>query len=214
MRFSELLATPGVIERSEIRSSFGVMAFHGGNLERVTDDIAQIVADRTGASLYVVTQLHPIREHISSSKVLRSESSQLDTFLSHVDTTIALHGYGREGFWSSTLLGGTNRILAGHFARTLNQHLPEFVAIDELDAIPSELRGLHRDNPVNVPRHGGVQIELPPRIRGLTPHAATMPRTDGFIAWTHRLVDALVEAINTRPASPASPPISGVSEPG
>jgi phage replication-related protein YjqB (UPF0714/DUF867 family) len=208
VRFSELLATPGVIERSELRSTFGVMAFHGGNLERVTDEIAQIVADRTGASLYVVAQVHPVREHISSSKVLRSESARLDAFLSHVQTTVALHGYGREGFWTSTLLGGTNRGLAAHLARTLDKHLPEFNAIDDLDAIPSELRGLHRDNPVNVPKYGGVQIELPPRVRGLTPHAASMPRTDGFIAWTHRLVDALVEAIDTRPAAGRAPSIT------
>lgn len=174
------------------------MAFHGGNLERVTDDIAQIVADRTGSSVYTVTQAHPVREHISSSKVLRSESVQLDTFLGHVNTVIALHGYGRQGFWTSMLLGGTNRPLAAHVALSLGKHLPEFEAIHDLEAIPNELRGMHPDNPVNVPPLGGVQLELPPRVRGLTPHAATMARTYGLIAWTHRLVDALVEAIDSR----------------
>ena len=39
----------------------------------------------------------------------------------------------------------------------------------ELDDIPRELRGLHPANPVNLPRHGGVQLELPPRVRGLGP---------------------------------------------
>ena len=42
----------------------------------------------------------------------------------------------------------------------------------ELDDIPRELRGLHPDNPVNVPRRGGVQLELPPRVRGLGPRWA------------------------------------------
>ena len=32
-----------------------------------------------------------------------------------------------------------------------------------------ELRGLHPSNPVNVPPGGGVQLELPPRVRGLGP---------------------------------------------
>jgi phage replication-related protein YjqB (UPF0714/DUF867 family) len=31
--------------------------------------------------------------------------------------------------------------------------------------MPSTLRGVHPDNPVNRPRAGGVQLELPPRIR-------------------------------------------------
>ena len=31
--------------------------------------------------------------------------------------------------------------------------------------MPPELRGVHPANPVNRPRLGGVQIELPPRIR-------------------------------------------------
>ena len=42
--------------------------------------------------------------------------------------------------------------------------------LDGIDAIPRELRGLHPDNPVNRPRAGGVQLELPPRVRGLGPN--------------------------------------------
>jgi phage replication-related protein YjqB (UPF0714/DUF867 family) len=195
VRFSELLATPGVEERCELRSRFGILAFHGGNLERTTDEIAVRVAQRCDASLYTVTQLHPLREHISSSKVLRTESDQLDKFLSHVDMVIALHGYGREGFWTSLLLGGSNRELAAQLAVNLRTSLPDFIALDQIDDIPTDLRGLHPTNPVNVPRFGGVQLELPPRVRGLTPHAATMPKIDGMIAWTHSLVEALAQTV-------------------
>ena len=35
--FGELLSTDGVVEVSELRSRFGFCAFHGGNLERLTD---------------------------------------------------------------------------------------------------------------------------------------------------------------------------------
>ena len=38
--FQELLERPGVIEISDLRSRFGFCAFHGGNLERVTEQIA------------------------------------------------------------------------------------------------------------------------------------------------------------------------------
>jgi phage replication-related protein YjqB (UPF0714/DUF867 family) len=196
VRFAELLATPGVEERCELNSTFGIMAFHGGNLERVTDEIATVVADRTGASLYTVTQPHPLREHISSSKILRTESEKLDKFFNHVDTVIALHGYGREGLWTSMLLGGNNRVLAAQLGANLRKELPGFVAIDNIDDVPNDLRGLHADNPVNVPRNGGVQLELPPRVRGLTPHAASMPKVNGMVAWTHSLIEALVQTVN------------------
>jgi phage replication-related protein YjqB (UPF0714/DUF867 family) len=195
VRFADLLTTPGVEERCELNSTFGIMAFHGGNLERVTAEIAGVVAERTGASLYTVTQAYPLREHISSSKVLRSESENLDKFFNHVDTVIALHGYGRQGLWTSMLLGGNNRVLAAQLGANLRKELPGFNAVDNIDDIPNDLRGLHAENPVNVPRNGGVQLELPPRVRGLTPHAATMPKTNGMVAWTHSLVEALVRTI-------------------
>ena len=60
----------------------------------------------------------------------------------------------------------------------------------DLEAIPRELRGLHPDNPVNVPPHGGVQIELPPRVRGLGPRWADWTG-DGFVPPAAALVDAL-----------------------
>ena len=140
-----------------------------------------------------------MREHISSSKVLRTESVALDSFLAHVDTVIALHGYGREGLWKAMLLGGSNRLLASALAEQLRSHCPDFSSIDDLEQIPEDLRGLHANNPVNVARNGGVQLELPPRIRGLTPHGATMERTNGLIAWTHGLIDALVTLVNSIP---------------
>ena len=41
-----LLERPEVTEICELRGSFGLMAFHGGNLERTTDIIAAEVAER------------------------------------------------------------------------------------------------------------------------------------------------------------------------
>ena len=58
--------------------------------------------------------------------------------------------------------------------------------LDDLDAIPSELRGLHRRNPVNLPRGGGVQLELPPRVRGTAP--TSKPE------YTAALIDGLAAA--------------------
>jgi phage replication-related protein YjqB (UPF0714/DUF867 family) len=216
MRFAALLAKPGVEEHSELRSSFGFMAFHGGNLERGTDEIAAEAARRAGASLYAVIQPTPMREHLPSTAVQAAESPRLAAFFAHVEVVIAVHGYGREGLWTSMLLGGSNRHLAGRLAGHLRAGLPEFTALDAIDDIPSELRGMHPDNPVNQPRYGGVQIELPPRVRGLTPHAASFDRTDGRIPWTEALIAALATTAQTwtpesgvasRPGEPTPLPV-------
>ncbi len=195
MRFAELLATPGVHEESVLRSTFGFMAFHGGNLERVTDDIARTAAERSGASYYGVIQDYPLREHLPSIEVNPRSSPVLAAFVAHVDIVIAIHGYGRDGLWTSLLLGGSNRALASEVARVLVPKLSGYTIVDDLETIPKELRGLHPQNPVNLPRLGGVQIELPPRIRGLTPGAASMERIDGRIAPTNDLISALVESV-------------------
>lgn len=166
--FAELLGSPGVEERVELRSRFGFMAFHGGSLERMTDVIAADAAERAGASLYAVVQPPDLRWHIPSHRVDGSDG--LEAFLGHVDVAVALHGFGREGCWTQILLGGSNRALAAHMAASLTPALPQFDVVHELDAIPKDLAGMHPDNPVNRPANGGVQMELPPRARGLTPH--------------------------------------------
>jgi phage replication-related protein YjqB (UPF0714/DUF867 family) len=100
-----------------------------------------------------------------------SESPALARFLDHVHVVVAVHGYGREGYWTTLLLGGRNRALATHLAGALRTTIePQgYDVIDALDDIPAQLRGVHRANPVNLPRDAGVQLELPPRIRGTTP---------------------------------------------
>jgi phage replication-related protein YjqB (UPF0714/DUF867 family) len=168
--FADLLAEPGVEEVLELRSSIGFLAFHGGSLERQTDVVAIDAAERAGASVYAVVQPPGLRWHIRSVDVTPDASPSLRAFLDHVDVAIALHGYGREGLWTSLLLGGTNRALAAHVASHLVPALPDYEILHELDDIPVELRGLHPRNPVNLPAQGGVQIELPPRVRGTTPH--------------------------------------------
>src|SRR3954462_4732325 len=72
--FAELLAHPGVEEVCELRSTFGLMAFHGGNLEVGTDTVAARAAQDTGASLYAVIQPSDLRWHIPSTEVQPSES--------------------------------------------------------------------------------------------------------------------------------------------
>jgi phage replication-related protein YjqB (UPF0714/DUF867 family) len=170
--FGRALAEPGAVERVELRSTFGFMAFHGGALERQTDRIAVAAAEAAGASLYVVTHPGPNPPHFPSTSVQGHASAPLQEFFDHVRVVVTVHGYGRDGMFTSLLLGGRNRVLAATIRAALAPALPDYDIVDDLDAIPRELRGLHPDNPVNVPPAGGVQLELPPRVRGLGPRWA------------------------------------------
>jgi phage replication-related protein YjqB (UPF0714/DUF867 family) len=169
--FADLLAHTGVEEVLELRSTIGFLAFHGGSLERDTDAIATEAADRAGASVYAVRQPEDLRWHLPSAAIDPAHSPALAAFLDHVEVALSLHGFGREGLFTSLLLGGGNRELAARLAVELRTALPAYTIVDDLDAIPAALRGLHPDNPVNRPRGGGVQLELPPRVRGQGPNA-------------------------------------------
>jgi phage replication-related protein YjqB (UPF0714/DUF867 family) len=183
----------------EVRSRIGFLAFHGGSLERMTDVIALDAAARAGASAYAVIQPTGLRWHVSSVDVTPDASPSLRTFLDHVEVAIAIHGFGREGFWTSLLLGGSNRELAGHVASYVRGALPDYAVLDDLDDIPRELRGLHPRNPVNLPRGGGVQIELPPRVRGTTPHWEGW-QGPGHVPPMESLIAALAAAVQAWPA--------------
>ncbi len=181
----------------ELRGRFGLMAFHGGNLERTTDVIATAVASRTGSSVYAVIQDAPLRQHVPSTDFDPAHSALLAGFLEHVDTAISLHGYGREDRFWDLLVGGRNRELAAHLADHLRAGLPEqFGVIDDLADIPDGLRGQHPDNPVNRPVNAGAQIELPPTSRwnreesNWSDHAGT-----GRAPQVAVLIDVLVAAV-------------------
>jgi len=203
----DLLASPLVDEVCALRGAVGLMAFHGGNLERTTDVVAREVAERTGASLYCVVQSPPLRRHVPSTAFRPEHSDALAAFLDHVDVAVAIHGYGRRATWRHLLLGGRNRAFARHLASFLRAGLPdEYEVVDELEEIPRELRGQHRHNPVNRPPQSGVQIELPPTVRwnyeekNWSDHAGTgrarqvdrliAALADGVRAWTDRATDA------------------------
>lgn len=187
--FGELVRRPGVLEETQLRSSVGFLALHGGSLERGTAEIAAAAADRAGASLYTIRQPEDLRWHIPSHLADLDTMPRLRDFLAHVDVVVSLHGYGRPDFRDTLLIGGGNRELASSTADELRSALPGWGVVDDLEVIPNGLRGLHPDNPVNRARRGGVQIELPPRIR------------DGDCAPDR---DALISAL----ASVASPPVA------
>jgi phage replication-related protein YjqB (UPF0714/DUF867 family) len=136
-----------------------------------------------------VVQPSTLRWHLPSWRYDPADSPALSEMLAHVDVVISVHGYGRDSFWFDyvpvrpdrplppdgylgprrVLVGGGNRVLAATVAEALQAALVGVDVVDDLDAIPIGVRGLDARNPVNLPRGGGAQIELPPGVRGLLP---------------------------------------------
>jgi phage replication-related protein YjqB (UPF0714/DUF867 family) len=162
---AELLECADVHEELTLRSPFGFMAFHGGSLEKTTDVVARAAASASGASYYGVVQHASEPTHIASTDVSPTASPALAAFIAHVDVVITVHGYGRPELRRGVLLGGRNRALAHHVAEHGRARLPDYTFHTDLTVIPRELAGQHVRNPVNLPRGGGVQIELPADLR-------------------------------------------------
>jgi phage replication-related protein YjqB (UPF0714/DUF867 family) len=194
--FRDNLAREGVREVLDVRGPIGIMAFHGGALERVTDVIAAEIARKTESSYYAV--LHPDDSlHVPSKFIDPAHSAKLTAFVDHVDVAIAIHGYGRHDAMFRVLLGGTNRPFAAHIAAHLEPALPKYEIVTDLAAIPRELAGQHPDNPVNRVRDRGVQIEVPAALRwhydhkqwSDTPGVGRAPQVVAFIDALCRAVD-------------------------
>lgn len=200
MRFGELLARADVTEQSALRSArIGFMAYHGGELEKVTDVIAANAAEVSGTSYYGVVQTDEDDVvHVPSKTVDPADSQVLSGFIDHVDSVITVHGFGRKRFWHALLLGGQNRELAAHVAVHLRRRLPDYEIVDDASALPKALAGVHPRNPVNLPRGAGVQIELPPTVRWNRQGRHWSDRgTHGRAPQVQALIDALAEAAAT-----------------
>ena len=193
---ARLLSHPGVREDLVLRSRFGFLAFHGGSLERATD------VDRHGrgrAGRRVL--LRPSSSRRSSAGTspptasTRPCSEPLAAFLDHVDVAIAVHGFGRAGLLHDPPAGRPQpgpgrpprRACCGAGSPTTG-------SLDDLDDVPVDLRGLHADNPVNRPRQAGVQLELPPRVRGMGPYWYGWDPARPLTPHTEALIEALAEA--------------------
>jgi phage replication-related protein YjqB (UPF0714/DUF867 family) len=191
-QFASLRREPGVVVECVLRSAVGVLAIHGGT-DRGTEVVARAVAELSGASFYGVVQPPSLRVHVPSSEYDRAESVALDRFLDHVDVAISVHGYGRDSFrlavdwpqvsvdafgpriapgqrgpYREVFVGGNNRELAALACSYLTPRFDDFDFVDDM-SVGHPLGGRHPRNPVNLPRYGGVQLELPPALRGIGP---------------------------------------------
>jgi len=212
MDLQELLAIPGVEEECVLRSKVGFMALHGGSQDRGTDQIARRAAEQAGASYYAIVHPKGLRIHLTSRLHDPEDSACMRAFLEHVDVAISVHGFGRDGFalWfdpgrglvvepygpatrgnqtgplRGIIVGGQNKPLLDAARTLFHERFAGYHVADERVRL-----GFHRDNPVNLPAGHGVQIELPPGLRGIGDFGETLvPRQDGVVG---DVVTALVE---------------------
>jgi phage replication-related protein YjqB (UPF0714/DUF867 family) len=212
MDLAELLTLPGVREECVLRSAVGFMALHGGSQDRGTHEIASRAAEVSGASYYAIVQPSGVRVHLTSRLHDPDHSECLRTFLQHVEIAISVHGFGRDAFdlridperglvlepygpalrgrqtgpLRGIILGGRNAELLNVARRLLQDRFSGYHVADERVRL-----GFDPNNPVNLPRSHGVQIELPPGLRGIGDFGETLaPSADGIVG---EVVWALVE---------------------
>jgi phage replication-related protein YjqB (UPF0714/DUF867 family) len=188
MDLAELLALPGVDEVCELRSAVGFMALHGGSQDRGTHEIASRAAEQSQTSYYAIVQPADLRVHLTSRRHDPSQSQQMSAFLQHVEIAISVHGFGRDSFnfyvgpgcapviepygpalrgrqtgpLRGIIVGGLNDALVDAACQLLGERFADYHAGSERVRL-----GFHPCNPVNLPAAHGVQIELPPALRGI-----------------------------------------------
>ncbi len=212
MNLAELLALPGVNEQTVLRSAVGFMALHGGSQDRGTNQVARRAAEESGASYYAIVQPSWLRVHLTSREHNPDHSACMRAFLDHVEIAISVHGFGRDGFalWvdparglliepygpallgrqtgplRGIIVGGRNAELLAAARRLLDNRFAGYHVADERVRL-----GFHPDNPVNLPSAQGVQIELPPGLRGIGDLGERLePRMDRMVT---DVIIALVE---------------------
>lgn len=215
MDLAELLALPGVEEVCELRSAVGFMALHGGSQDRGTHEIASRAAERSGASYYAIVQPRDLRVHLTSRRHDPEQSESMRAFLDHVEVAVSVHGFGRDSFSISVqpghqlviepygparrgsqtgplrgiIVGGLNAPLVDEACRLLRDRLPGYHAGSERVRL-----GFHPRNPVNLPAAHGVQIELPPALRGIGDFGERFePAPDGIVTEVVAALVALAE---------------------
>jgi phage replication-related protein YjqB (UPF0714/DUF867 family) len=239
MDLAELLALPGVEEDFVPRSAIGFMALHGGSQDRGTHEIASRAAQLAGASYYAIVQPSGLRVHLTSRRHNPDHSQRLRAFLRHVEIAISVHGFGRDAFGlrihpeqglviepygperrgrqtgplRGIILGGRNAELLDLARRLFRDRFAGYRVADERIRL-----GFHPNNPVNLTSAQGVQIELPPGLRGIGDFGEQLEADeDGIVT---EVIEALVElagrardllkvphhAAGTTPAGPGSRP--------
>jgi phage replication-related protein YjqB (UPF0714/DUF867 family) len=132
-------------------NKYGIIAIHGGNIEKGTSDIAQNIAKND-----IEYFINSSDKHITSTEF---ESPLLNKLLSECEIIISIHGqHDKEN--SFVMVGGLEDLLISNIKNSLNKN--------NFNIIESE-NGLSGVSSENVCNKGvskkGVQLELSHKLR-------------------------------------------------
>ena len=166
--FDELLAHPGVEEIVELRSTFGFMAYHGGSLEEVTDVVATAAAEQAGASLYARPPAAPASGGTSRRPRCDPEHSQA---LARVPRSRGRRRDRARLRARGHLDDAARRRPEPHArrprrVRTCGPRCPTTRSPPTSTRSRRALRGLHPENPANLPRAGACSSSCRPACEG------------------------------------------------
>ncbi len=183
----------GFVEYARFAGGVAVLAVHGGGIEPGTEELAEYAAAETGCSLYVFSgrlEKGNSRLRRMSRSLFREEDSLRSRVIGQANAVISIHGHGRDA--NEIYAVGASEVLKGMFVELMAQRLPAFPVVTDPAKIPKGLAGLHPDNVVNLPAGGGLQLELPARLRTCTdaPFGKKAIMGDAFV-----LGEVLVELI-------------------
>ena len=192
MKLAELIRHKDVVEYTILQGPIGVMAIHGGNIERGTEQIAYHVATHSSSSLYVIsprTQKRDWKFHISSNRINPKESKHLSQFLDHVSAAISIHGHVIKR--NVICVGGLNHGLRRTIVDALREHFDVVDAVEQ-GGVCRNLAARNQKNVINLTKEKGVQIEIPLAMRKPFEHR---PYEDMPTEETKLLADCLIEII-------------------
>lgn len=155
-------------EYTILRGQVGLMAFHGGSIEKGTEEMANYICSKTDCSLYVfsgrLSRDNYEKLHVPSSLLNPAHSEKLSSFMTHIATAIAFHGHRID---ECILVGGLNRGMRKKLVRALSEYDAKD-AMEGNDPSYKLVRGESLQNIVNKAPEKGVQIEIPHRLRHLS----------------------------------------------
>lgn len=192
--FARLLEDPAVDETfAPGAGPVAIFAPHGGGIEPGTEEIARALAAACGAGLYVLAGRRGSGNralHVASTGMPPRVSAKLDAALAACRVALAVHGHGLP-VDAVFVSGQASRAVAAVAAALRPALGARYAVIDEVARIPPGLRAVSPGNFVNRPAGGGVQLELPRRLRE---EARPAPRGDALA-----LVSALACALEELP---------------
>ena len=143
-------------------TKIAVLAYHA-KTEAGTAEIAEAVHEKSPSSMYVFKG-----NRVASTKVTHTHSDKLKSLVKEAETAVSVHGYkNKKGVDNNVIyVSGQHGKLSSKIAKELQKNFGDNYHIEtNPDYIPKHLQGKSDYNIVNKFEKGGVQIELPEKLR-------------------------------------------------